>query len=72
MPQPNMEKEYRAELKILRINRRYALDDWRAFVKCIRRDLRDILREVNKTERAARRSVARYDKRIAILEGRLS
>jgi hypothetical protein len=72
MPQPNMKKEYRAELSLLRRNRRYLLRDWRAFVQGIRRDLRDITRTINKTERGARRSLARYDKRIAIVEGRLS
>lgn len=72
MPQPNMKKEYRAELKTLRKNRRVVTNDWKAFVKSKRAELRKFASAINGAERRAKQSVARFDKRIAILEGRLS
>jgi hypothetical protein len=72
MPQPNMKKEYRAELKTLRKNRGHVLRDWKAFAKHRAGLLRAMTREINGAERNVRRNLDRFDKRIAILEGRLS
>lgn len=72
MTQPNMKKEYRSELKILRKNRSHVLRDWKAFAKQCRGRLRVIARELNTVERNVTRNLARFDKRIAILKGRLS
>ncbi|MCA1659937.1 MAG: hypothetical protein LC642_05285 [Verrucomicrobiaceae bacterium] len=72
MSQPNMNKEYRAELKSLRKNRGHVLRDWKSFVQSRRGMLRTIEREVNGVERKVKRNLGRFDKRIAILEGRLS
>lgn len=77
--QPNMKKEYRAELKLLRKNRRVAQREFNTFIATMRRKARGIMdqldpiiRDVKKIERKTKSTVARYDKRIAILEGRLS
>lgn len=72
MPQPNMKTEYRAELKCLRKNRRVVTNDWKAFVALKRKELRKFTSEINRAERNAKRTVERFDLRIAILEGRLS
>ena len=70
--QPNMKKEYRAELKLLRKNRRVVLRDAKAFLEPKLRGIREMMRVVERAERETRQSVRRFDKRIAILEGRLS
>lgn len=72
MPQPNMKKEYRAELKTLRKNRGFVTLGWKAFVKSKRTELRKFTSEINRAERNTKRTLERFDKRIAILEGRLS
>jgi hypothetical protein len=67
-----MKKEYRAELKSLRKNRRVVTNDWKAFVKSKRAELRKFTTAVNRAERGVVCAVSHFDKRIAILEGRLS
>jgi hypothetical protein len=72
MTQPNMKKEYRAELKSLRKNRGHIVRDWKAFAKDRAAILRTLAREINGAERRVLRNLERFDRRIAILEGRLS
>lgn len=72
MPQPNMKKEYRAEIKILRKNRRHVLLGWKVFAKSRAALLRKMTAEIKGVERRVSRNLASFDKRIAILEGRLS
>lgn len=80
MPQPNMKKEYRAELKSLRKHRRHAQRELKAFIKAMRaainkihkEQIDPIFRDINSATRQTERSLRRYAKRIAILEGRLS
>jgi len=71
MPQPNMKKEYRSELRILRSNRRHALGDWKSFARATKKVIKGIEREVNGAELRTRSTLARLDKRIAIVSGRL-
>lgn len=70
--QPNMKKEYRAELKVLRKNARSCRRDFLAYVAAKRKEARRIDREITTSERRCNTAMKRLQLRIAILEGRLS
>lgn len=72
MPQPNMKKEYRAELKLLRKNEVHCSCDWRDYVKAKRKEIRAIDRDITTSERRYKTAMGKIKRRIAILEGRLS
>jgi hypothetical protein len=72
MPQPNMKKEYRAELKLLHRNRRTVLRDAKAVLSAQLFVARSAMKRFERCESVVRRNLERFDKRIAILEGRLS
>jgi hypothetical protein len=84
MPQQlNMNREYRTELKTLRKNRRQLQRERAAGARLTDRALRLIeheasqrrkatLRDFDRCERAAKKAAAALDRRIGILEGRLS
>ena len=68
----NMNKEIKAEIRTLNWARKKIQRDLRA-ADCIRRrQIRKLEREILRSQRSCGRAVGRIDKRIAILEGRLS
>lgn len=70
--QPNMKKEYRAELKQLRANERKVRRDRAAFEKNYRAEWKLLNRLLQRSARETERALTRIHKRIAIVEGRLS
>jgi len=72
MPQPNMKKQYRAELKTLRANKRKILADRKAYFAKKKKELGAIEREIRRAASSSDAALNKLMRRIAILEGRLS
>ncbi len=68
----NMNKEYRAELRILKRSRKNVRKDWARCLKTNAAQMRKFEREAAAATKRANRATEHLDKRIAILEGRLS
>ena len=68
----NMTKQFRAEVRALKRNRRIVLKDFSEELKNARKDIAYATREINRLNRAEAKEMAKIDRRIAILNGRLS
>jgi hypothetical protein len=68
----NMSRVWRDELKTLRRNRRKLDSDHNAFSRDLKKKFLALERELNRGGRAHHKMKASIDRRIAILEGRLS
>jgi F0F1-type ATP synthase membrane subunit b/b' len=67
-----MTKEYRAELRVLRKNRKKVVADFRKELKAIAREEKQLARRHARAAAGTGKACIHIDKRIAILEGRLS
>jgi hypothetical protein len=68
----NMNKQYRAEIRQLRRNSRKVQSDFKILTRDCEADLRSLVRFHMRTKKRVEREEARINRRIAILEGRLS
>jgi uncharacterized protein YyaL (SSP411 family) len=68
----NMAREYRDELKTLRKNRRKVVRDAKKATGDLARKIKALERAHRRGGRAAQKTLALIDRRMAILEGRLS
>lgn len=68
----NMSREYRDELKTLKKNRRKVLSDHRRATIARNKQIKAITRSQDRGGRATGKVLAVIDRRVAILEGRLS
>jgi hypothetical protein len=68
----NMNKEIKAEIKILKTNRKKILRDEKTAVKINTRQIQQCHMAITRAHNACGRQTSRITKRIAILEGRLS
>lgn len=68
----NMTKPYRAELKALKQAKKKVQRDYHRAIASFETIKRLATRDAQKATRTVHKEIARIDKRIAILEGRLS
>jgi hypothetical protein len=68
----NMKKQWRAELRTLKKNRRLTDLEFLRLNKKLRLLIASFTRQINRNSRVCLRQTGRLDRRIAILEGRLS
>ena len=68
----NMKKEIREEIRQLRTTRHKVALDWNTEVKRLGKELRKIESSLKATNRNCDRAMSEIDRRIAILQGRLS
>lgn len=66
------EKQYRAEVRDLKKNRRQIAKTHALWIRERQRVIRDLNRELVKGDKAVARSHQKIDRRIAILEGRIA
>ena len=68
----NMNKQFRAEVSELKRNRRFVLQSFHEDLKHAKRDLNYAMREIKRLGRDQEKNLIKIDRRIAILNGRLS
>lgn len=68
----NMSREYRDELKTLRRHRRKVVTDYKTAQRGYAKDLRALNRAMKRCDKMVEKALAGIDRRIGILEGRLS
>lgn len=68
----NMKNEFRAEVRALKRGRRIVLKDFAEELKNARKDITYAMREIARLNRTQGKELAKIDRRIAILDGRLS
>ena len=67
-----MKKQYRLELRRLMAARRRVGIQGRRHLAAVCRKIKGLRRELERAARADKKAVSRIDRRVAILEGRLS
>lgn len=67
-----MNKQYRAEIKVLQKDRHDVCLQWTAEIKRLGAEKRKLQSAISQVNRNSEKSVAKIDRRIAILRGRLS
>ena len=68
----NMKKEIRAEIRTLRKARHQVCLDWTAEIRHLGREIRALQSALNRANRNSEKAVKKIDRRILILQGRLS